>query len=98
MAIVTSTPKNGEDVDVYDIPDDVLQKYGISGEKAAQMFPEGDKPSAGGIPQSAGAMAVSRVANAEGLGEVQAYSAICICRQLYCNWRRCWWHYYYCYC
>jgi hypothetical protein len=96
MAIVTSTPSDGDQVNVYDIPDDVLQQYAVSGEKAAQMFPE--KSGATGIPSSAGAMAASRVANAEGLGEVQAYGDICICRQLLCNWHRCWWHYYYCYC
>lgn len=40
MAIVTSMPGEGNAVNVYDIPDDVLQKHAVSGEKAGQMFPE----------------------------------------------------------
>ena len=34
----------------------------------------------------------------EGLGEVQAYNDLCVCRELLCNNYGCWWHYYYCYC
>lgn len=98
MPIVTSTPGEGDQVSVYDVPDNVLQQYALSGEKAAKMFPESTGPSGAGIPQSAGAMSVTKVANAESLGEVQAYSSICICRTLWCNYYRCWWHYYYCYC
>ena len=54
------------------------------------------KTSGADIPKS-GANAV-RVENAEGLGEVQAYNDICVCRELLCNAYGCWWHYYYCYC
>jgi len=97
MAVLTSAGE-GDQVNVYDIPDDVLKQYAITGDKAAQMFPESSGPSGGAIPQSAGAKAVSHVANAESLGEVQAYSSICICRILRCNHWRCWWYYYYCYC
>ena len=45
MAILTSTPGAGNEVKVYDIPDDVLSKYAMSGDKAAKMFPESAKPS-----------------------------------------------------
>ena len=98
MAILTSTPGEGNQVSVYDIPDDVLNQYAVTGDKAAQMFPEGKGAAGGDIPKSTGAMSATRVENAESLGEVQAYNDICVCRQLYCNAYRCWWHYYYCYC
>ena len=97
MAILTSTPGQDNEVKVYDIPDNVLQQYAMTGEKAAQMFPE--KSAAGaGIPKATAAMSAVKVENAESLGEVQAYAHICICRELLCNAWRCWWHYYYCYC
>lgn len=96
MAIVTSTPGEGNKVGVYDIPDSVLQQYAVTGDKAAQMFPESKKPTGGGIPKSGGN--AMKVANAEGLGEVQAYNDLCICRQLWCNAYGCWYEYYYCYC
>ncbi len=98
MAIVTSTPGAKNEVKVYDVPDDVLSKYAVSGDKAAQMFPESGKSSGAEIPKSTGAMAPTRVDNAESLGEVQAYGDICVCRELLCNAWTCWWHYYYCYC
>ena len=97
MAILTSTPGQDNKVSIYDVPDSVLQQYAISGDKAAQMFPE-RKQTGGGIPKSTGAMNATKVKNAESLGEVQAYSDICICRQLWCNAYGCWWEYYYCYC
>ena len=97
MAILTSAGE-GDQVNVYDIPDDVIKQYAITGEKAAQMFPESNKPKGDQIPKSSGAMSATRVDNAESLGEVQAYSDICVCRTLYCNAYGCWWHYYYCYC
>lgn len=98
MAILTSTPGTGNEVKVYDIPDGVLSQYALSGDKAAQMFPESAKASGSEIPKSSGAMAATRVENAESLGEVQAYGDVCVCRQLLCNAWQCWWHYYYCYC
>ncbi len=98
MAILTSTPGEGNKVNIYDVPDGVLGKYAITGDKAAQMFPESKKPSGAEIPKSTAEMSATKVENAESLGEVQAYSAICVCRQLYCNPYGCWWHYYYCYC
>jgi len=97
MAILTSTPGQDNKVGIYDVPDDVLQQYAVTGEKAAAMFPESGKTSGAEIPQSGSANAV-RVENAESLGEVQAYNAICVCRELLCNNYGCWWHYYYCYC
>ena len=97
MAIVTSAPGAENQVSVYDVPDDVLKQHAISGEKAAQMFPEG-KASGSGIPKGTPAMGPTKLENAEGLAEVQAYSSICVCRQLICNHHTCWWHYYYCYC
>jgi hypothetical protein len=97
MAILTSTPGQGNDVAVYDVPDDVLKQYAITGEKASQMFPESKKTAGTDIPQSGGANAV-KLENSESLGEVQAYSSICVCRELLCNHHTCWWHYYYCYC
>ncbi len=97
MAILTSTPGEGNQVSVYDVPDDVLKQYAVSGEKAAQMFPE-SKAAGSEIPKSTPAMSPTRLENADSLAEVQAYSHICICRELYCNAWRCWWHYYYCYC
>ena len=90
MAILTSTPGADNKVSIYDVPDSVLSQYAITGDKAAQMFPESKKTAGAEIPQSSGADAV-KVENAESLGEVQAYSAIC-------NAYGCWWHYYYCYC
>jgi hypothetical protein len=98
MAILTSTPGEGNQVNVYDVPDDVLSQYAITGEKAAQMFPESNKPAGADIPKSSAAMSPTKLENAEGLAEVQAYSSICVCRTLWCNAYRCWWHYYYCYC
>jgi len=95
MAILTSAGQDNK-VGIYDVPDDVLQQYAITGEKAAQMFPESGKTASADIPKS-GSNAV-KVENAESLGEVQAYSAICVCRELLCNHHGCWWHYYYCYC
>ena len=95
--ILTSMPGEGNKVAVYDIPESVLSQYAVTGEKAAGMFPEAGKHGGSDIPKSEGADAV-RVDNAEGLGEVQAYNAICVCRQLLCNAYGCWWHYYYCYC
>jgi hypothetical protein len=97
MAILTSTPGEGNQVSVYDVPDDVLKQYAVAGEKAAQMFPE-SKAAGSEIPKSTAAMSPTKLENADSLAEVQAYSSICICRQLYCNPWRCWWHYYYCYC
>jgi hypothetical protein len=98
MAILTSMPGEGNKVGIYDIPDDVLGKYAVSGENAAQMFPESKKSGGAEIPKSGvGANAV-KVENAESLGEVQAYGDICVCRQLLCNAYGCWWNYYYCYC
>ncbi len=97
MAILTSMPGEGNKVGIYDVPDNVLSQYAVSGDKAASMFPESAKAAGAEIPKSAGADAV-KVENAESLGEVQAYSDICVCRQLLCNAYGCWWHYYYCYC
>ncbi len=98
MAILTSMPGEGDKVGVYDIPDSVLKQYAVTGDKAAQMFPESQKKSGGDIPKSSGAMNPAKLKNAEGLGEVQAYGDLCICRQLWCNAYGCWWEYYYCYC
>lgn len=97
MAILTSTPGAENQVSVYDVPDDVLKQYAISGEKAAKMFPEG-KSESSEIPKASAEMSPTKLENAEGLAEVQAYGSICICRQLWCNAYRCWWRYYYCYC
>jgi hypothetical protein len=96
MAILTSSPGEGNEVKVYDVPDNVLGQYAMSADKAAQMFPE--KSATSGIPKSTAAMNPTKLENTESLGEVQAYSHICICRELLCNAWRCWWHYYYCYC
>jgi len=98
MAILTSTPGEGNDVSVYDVPDDVLKQYAITGDKAAQMFPEGKVSASADIPKATPEMSPTRLENAEGLAEVQAYSRICVCRELLCNAYGCWWHYYYCYC
>ena len=98
MAILTSTPGEGNKVSVYDVPDSVLQQYAVTGEKAAQMFPESKKSSGSEIPKSSAAMSATRVENAESLGEVQAYNDVCVCRELLCNAYGCVWHYYYCYC
>ena len=96
MAILTSSPGADNEVKVYDVPDDVLAQYAMTGDKAAGMFPE--KGATSGIPKSSAEMSPTRVDNTESLGEVQAYAHICICRELLCNAWRCWWHYYYCYC
>jgi hypothetical protein len=98
MAILTSTPGTDNKVSIYDVPDSVLSQYAITGEKAAQMFPESQKKSGGDIPKSTAAMNATKMKNAESLGEVQAYGDICVCRQLWCNAYGCWWEYYYCYC
>jgi hypothetical protein len=98
MAVLTSMPGEGNSVNVFDVPDDVLQQYAVTGEQAAKMFPEGTTPTGGGIAKSDPAASPAKLENAESLGEVQAYNAICVCRQLFCNHWRCWWHYYYCYC
>ncbi len=90
MAILTSMPGEGNKVSVYDVPDGVLQQYAVSGDQASQMFPESKKSSGADIPKSGGANAV-KLENAESLGEVQAYSDICVCRELLCNAYGCWW-------
>ena len=43
MAILTSTPGADNKVSIYDVPEDVLGQYAITGDKAAQMFPESKK-------------------------------------------------------
>ena len=91
--ILTSMSGEGNKVAIYDIPDDVLSKYAVTGDKAAQMFPESGKHASSEIPKSGGGNAM-RVDNAESLGEVQAYSDVCVCRELLCNAYGCWWHYY----
>jgi hypothetical protein len=98
MAILTSTPGADNKVNIYDVPEDVLAQYAITGEKAAGMFPESAKAAGDEIPKSGADMSPTRVENAESLGEVQAYNAVCVCRQLLCNAYGCWWNYYYCYC
>ena len=57
MAILTSTPGEGNAVSVYDVPDDVLSQYAVAGDKAASMFPESAK-SAGAEISKSGANAV----------------------------------------
>jgi len=96
MAILTSSPGEGGEVNVFEVPDDVLAQYAVSADKAAQMFPE--KAATTDIPKATAAMNPTKLDNTESLGEVQAYNRICVCRELYCNAWRCWWHYYYCYC
>ena len=96
MAILTSTPGADNKVQIYDVPDAVLGQYAVTGDAAAQMFPESKKTEGAAIAKG-GADAV-RLENAESLGEVQAYNDICVCRELLCNAYGCWWHYYYCYC
>ena len=98
MAILTSTPGEGNKVSIYDIPDSELEKYAVSADQAASMFPESAKAAGNEIPKSDTGMSPTRVENAESLGEVQAYNDVCVCRKLLCNAYGCWWHYYYCYC
>ena len=81
MAILTSVPNEGNNVSVYDVPDDVLAQYAVAGDKAASLFPESGKTAGGTIPQSSGGNAM-KVDNAESLGEVQAYNDICVCREV----------------
>src|SRR5260370_39605941 len=69
MAILTSTPGEGNKVSVYDVPDSVLQQYAVSGEKAAQMFPESKKAPGSEIPTSTSAMSAPNAENPESLGE-----------------------------
>src|SRR5258706_9662466 len=97
MAILTSTPGADNKVSIYDVPDSVLSQYAVTGEKAAQMFPESKKTAGAEIPQSSGADAV-KLENAESLGEVQAYNDICVCRGLFCIVNDCWGLYSFCYC
>ncbi len=80
------------------MPDSVLSQYAITGEKAAQMFPERQKKSGADIPRSTGAMNPTKMSNAESLGEVESYSDICVYRQLSCNPYGCWWVYYWASC
>lgn len=99
MPILTSVPGADNSVKIYDIPESELSQFEVSGEKCASMFPESNKQSGGSIPKSTAEMSPMHVENSEGLGEVQAYNAICVCREILCNhWGHCWWHYYYCYC
>jgi hypothetical protein len=87
MAILTSNPDKDNKVKVYDVPDEDLQKYELSSDKAASMFPEGDPPS--------GSEGVTRIELAEPKGEVQAYQTGW-CRRLICNAAGCGWFYYPC--
>ena len=52
MAILTSTPGEGNKVSIYDIPDSELEKYAVSAEQAASMFPESAKAAGNEIPKS----------------------------------------------
>jgi hypothetical protein len=96
MAILTSSPGAENEVKVYDVPDDVLAQYAMTAIRPRRCSPK--KGATAGIPNASAEMSPTKVENAESLGEVQAYSRICVCRELLCNPWRCWWHYYYCYC
>ena len=87
MAILTSNPDKDNKVKVYDVPDEDLQKYELSSDKAASMFPEGD--------QSSDGEGVIRIEVAEGKGEVQAYQSG-LCRRLFCNAAGCYYLYWPC--
>ena len=87
MAIVSKP--DGENVTLYDIPDDQLEQYKISPEKAAEMFPEQE----GAAGESMGTVKAANV----GGGDVQAYSNSNICYAWRCNaWGRCWYVWWYC--
>ena len=68
MAILTSSPGAENEVNVYDVPDDVLAQYAMTGDKAAAMFPEG---ATAGIPKASAEMSPTKVDNTESLGEVR---------------------------
>ena len=86
MAIVSKP--DGENVTLYDIPDDQLEQYKLSPEKAAEMFPEKEGP---GEP-----MGSVQSANVSG-GDVQAYGNHRICYAWRCNaWGQCWYVWWYC--
>jgi hypothetical protein len=84
MAILTSNPDQDNKVKIYDVPDADLQKYELSSDQAASMFPEGDSRSGG--------EGVTRIEIAETKGEVQAYQSG-LCRRLICNAAGCGWYY-----
>lgn len=76
MAIVSKLKKDGT-VDLYDVPDNELEKYTIPQEKLAQMFPKKENPS------RETAMAVKE--GGSGDGDVQAYNAA-TCTDYVCEW------------
>ena len=89
-------------IEYHAVEDDPAASTGTPGNtrmnEDPHAFASTQQPTGDQIPKSSGAMSATRVDNAESLGEVQAYSDICVCRTLYCNAYGCWWHYYYCYC
>jgi uncharacterized protein (DUF2236 family) len=87
MAIVTSNPDKDNKVKIYDVPDADLQKYELSGDKAASMFPEGDP--------SSDDEGVTKIEMPEAKGDVQAYQSR-LCRRLICNAAGCGWFYWVC--
>lgn len=99
MPILTSMPTADNKIKIYDVPESECAQYEVSGAQAASMFPEGNQHAGESIPKSTAEMSPAQLDNSGGLGEVQAYNAICVCREILCNhWGHCWWHYYYCYC
>jgi hypothetical protein len=87
MAILTSNPDQDNKVKIYDVPDADLQKYELSGEQAARMFPEGDP--------SSDDEGVTKIEMPEAKGEVQAYQSR-LCRRLFCNAAGCYYLYWVC--
>lgn len=89
MAIVATAPTDEGKVQLYDVPDSELSKYQISGDKAAQMFPENPSPDR---------VFKMKTKDMAGADDVQSYNNWCICTYWYCNAYGCWWQRYWCAC
>ena len=84
MPLVTTLPKKGESAKAYDIPDSELAKY--EAVEAKQTSYDEGKDRVGEGEEIAGGMEI---------GDVQAYSNICICwihigHRWYYRYQYCW--------
>jgi hypothetical protein len=92
MAIVTTVPKKGEASKAYEIPDDELSRYQ---EVEAQQTQYEGAPPEGADKSEENQLGGAGALDMEQLGDVQAYSHICICwirigRRWYYRYQYCW--------
>lgn len=92
MAIVTTVPKKGDTSKAYEIPDEELSKFQ---EVEAQQTQYEGAPPEGADKSEENQLGGAGALDMEQLGDVQAYSHICICwirwgRRWYYRYQYCW--------